>query len=178
MKSKQNLELKHYCNDFEKVRVILKELGAGKETVKDQKDYFFNLPTEKEQRNARLKLRIENEKMTLVYYERPDFVSGKEITADIALLETDETTLYFLQKSLGVSAIVEKTREVWRKDHTVFNLDDVKNVGNIFEIELQKEGEITLEDKKLFKKYQGKILPYLGEVIAGSNVDLVKSKNA
>lgn len=71
-------------------------------------------------------------------------------------------------------ALDEKTREVWRKENTVFHLDTVKNVGKIFEIELQKRDAITPSDKKTFKDYQNKLLPYLGKVIKGSNVDLVK----
>ncbi len=176
MKFKQNLELKHYCDNFQEIRKILKKIGAKKDKVKKQKDYFFNLPQEKQKQKARLKLRVENKKMTLVYYERPDFVSGKDTSSDIALLEVDELTLKFLEKSLGVSAIVEKKREVWRKQNTVFHLDTVKDVGMIFEVELQKEGLITEKDKEIFSNYQKVLTPAIGKVIKGSNIDLVLNK--
>lgn len=153
---------------------MLKQIGAKKEIVKKQKDYFFNLPTNSNL--ARLKLRVEGKKQTLVYYERPDFVKGKATTADVKLYEVrDSQLLGFLTKVLGVKAIVEKKREVWRKSNTVFNIDNVKDVGGIFEIELQKKGKITALDKKQFRNYQDKLLSYLGNLIKGSNVDLVSS---
>jgi adenylate cyclase class IV len=173
MQAKQNLELKHFCSDFKQIRIVLKKLGAKKDIVKSQKDYFFDLPQEKKKQKARLKLRVENKKMSLVYYERPDFVAGKDTSADIALLEADNDTLLFLEKSLGVTAVVEKKREVWRIANTVFHLDTVKNVGGVFEIELQKEGKITKSDKKLFSHYQKELSPFLDKVIKGSNIDLV-----
>ena len=173
MQVKQNLELKHFCDDFTQVRKILKNLGAKKDIVKNQKDYFFDLPQEKKKQKARLKLRIENKKMSLVYYERPDFVAGKDTSADIAMLQADKDMLLFLKKSLGVTAVVDKKREVWRIANTVFHLDTVKNVGQIFEIELQKGGGVTKGDRKLFSKYQRELDPFLGKVITGSNIDLV-----
>lgn len=175
--NKTNLELKHLCSDFSAVRKILKIIGAKKEVVKIQKDFFFELP-KKQGANPRLKLRIENKEETLIYYDRPDFKKGKETNAKIKLYEVkDKELLSFLKESLGVKAIVEKRREVWRKENTVFHLDEVKGVGKIFEVELQKFGKINQEDVRIFKKYQTELLPYLGKVVRGSNVDLVKTKN-
>ena len=177
MQSKSNLELKHFCPDFSKVRSVLKEMGAKKEAVKDQKDYFFDLPSAKKKTKARMKLRMEGKRQEIIYYERPDFIVGKETSSAIKLYDVaDRKLLPFLQASLGVIAIVEKKREVWRIEHTVFFLDTVRNVGNIFEVELQKMGKINDKDRKLFKTYQVKLLPYLGKMIKGSNVDLVLKK--
>jgi adenylate cyclase class IV len=172
---KQNLELKYYCNDFNKIRNILKQIGARKEKIKKQKDYFFELPINKDKVSPRLKLRIENKNRELIYYERPNFVKGKNTLAKIELYHVkDKELLNFLIGVLGVRAIVEKKREIWRKDNTVFYIDNVKNVGNIFEIELQKKNSnITKKDKNLFESYKNKLLPYLGSIIKGSNVDLV-----
>ncbi|MDP2651169.1 MAG: class IV adenylate cyclase [bacterium] len=173
MEKKQNLELKHYCPDFKPVRKVLKGLGAEKVGVKKQKDFFFHLPAYKEKRKARMKLRVEGGKMRLVYYERPDFIAGKDTSAAVILLETDEGALAFLKQTLGVSVIVEKRREIWRKDNTVFHLDEVKGVGKVFEVELQKHGVITERDKRIFANYQKNLLPVLGKVIQGSNANLV-----
>jgi hypothetical protein len=41
---------------------------------------------------------------------------------------------------------------------------------------LRKNGVITEKDKTIFKSYQEKLLPFLGDVIKGSNVDLVLDK--
>lgn len=174
--NKTNLELKHYCDDFVKIRKTLKEIGATKEKITKQKDYFFNLP-KKKLGNPRLKLRMEEGKNMLIFYDRPDFIVGKQTTAKIKIYETTSSELLpVIFEALGVSAVVEKIREVWRKENTVFHLDTVKNVGKIFEIELQKKGTITESDKKIFKKYQSELLPHLGKGIMGSNVDLVRKK--
>lgn len=174
MTSKTNLELKHYCPDFNKIRIVLRKIGAKRFIVKNQKDYFFNLPEIKGKQSPRLKLRIEKDLTTLVYYERPEFKSTKDTASKVRLYNvTDKQLLPFLQESLGVKAIVEKKREVWKKSNTVFHLDTIKDVGNIFEVELQKIGKITEKDKAIFKAYQDQLNPYLGKVIKGSNVDLV-----
>ncbi|MEK9152719.1 MAG: class IV adenylate cyclase [Patescibacteria group bacterium] len=171
--NKINLELKHFCPDFAAVREVLTRIGAHEEIVKDQKDYFFFLPAENHGQQPRLKLRIENGRKTLVYYERPSFVSGEVTPAKVKLYPVgDDQLLPFLEQCLGTRAIVEKTREVWRKGDAVFHLDTVKDVGRIFEVELQKL-QITDEDRIEFQEYQRVLTPYLGPVIAGSNVDLV-----
>lgn len=174
--NKSNLELKHYCKDFKSVRSVLRKIGAKKETIKKQKDYFFNLPSYKERGKARFKLRVESGEQILVYYERPFFKKGKDTKSEIMLYKVqDKALLDFLKDSLGCKAIVEKKREVWRKGFTVFHLDTVKGVGGIFEIELQKKGgDISPKDKEIFKSYQDKLLPLLGRLIKGSNLDLVQ----
>lgn len=173
--NKANLELKHRCSDFSKIRAVLNEIGARKTIIKNQKDYFFHLPHNPKKHSPRLKLRIEGKTKTLVYYERPDFDKTKGAVADIKLYSVkDAQLLPFFEAAFGVRAVVEKKREVWKLANTVFHLDTVKNVGKIFEIELQKKGKITDGDRKKFASYQAKLLPYLDEVVKGSNVDLVK----
>ena len=171
---KTNIELKHYCSDFKQVRSVLRKIGARKEVVKNQKDYFFELPKHANASSPRLKLRIEGPTKTLIYYERPNFVASKNAVATVKMYPVqDDQLLPFLKSSLGVKAIVQKKREVWRKENTVFHLDTVKDIGGIFEIELHKSGSITSKDKETFRSYQQELLPYLGKVIKGSNVDLV-----
>jgi adenylate cyclase class IV len=89
---------------------------------------------------------------------------------------TDEHLLPFLQETLGIQATVEKKREIWKKGNTVFHLDTIKNIGNVFEIELRKTGTITQKDKEIFKSYQNQFVPYLEKIIKGSNMDLVSGK--
>ena len=171
---KNNLELKHFCSKFERIREILEEIGAEKEGTKNQRDIFFCLPKVEDGIQRRLKLRVENRTKTLVYYKRPDFQEGKATGAEVLLYAVeDEELITFLSRALGELAVVEKEREVWRKDNTVFNLDTVKGVGGIFEIELQKEGEVVPEDEKTFHEYRKSFEAHLGEVVGGSNVDLV-----
>ena len=172
---KQNLELKYYCEDFGKIRSVLKQIGAKKESVKNQKDYFFELPKDKSRTSSKLKFRIENGKpKEVIYYERPNFSKKVNTMSDIELYATSDINLLsFLTKVLGVKAVVEKKREVWRKDNTVFYIDIVKDVGNIFEVELWAKSVITEKDRNIFESYKEKLLPYLGPMVKGSNLDLV-----
>lgn len=175
MQNKVNLELKYFCNDFAPIRQILKEIGAKKAGVFAQKDYFFNLPSKNEKISRRLKLRIQNNKHTLVYYKRSDFTEGKSTPSDVMLFNVkDKKLLSFLQKILGTKAIVSKKRELWKKENTVFNLDQVEGVGKIFEMELTVEGN-EQDAETEFNSYKEKFLPLLDKVVRGSNVDLVLS---
>lgn len=169
---KNNLELKYFCKDFEPLRQVLTNLGAHKERIVKQKDYFFNVPV---QSKGRMKLRFEDDKPdTLIYYERPDFTIESETESKILLYNVNDSNLLdFLTKSHGVLGIVEKTREVWRLDETVFHIDIISNVGNIFEIELQSTNTITQENIDMFNNYKSQVLPFLNDIVVNSNIDLV-----
>ncbi|MDD4990069.1 MAG: CYTH domain-containing protein [Candidatus Pacebacteria bacterium] len=123
---------------------------------------------------AHLKLRIENSKQTLIYYQRANFSAITSTPSDIILLPVqDSKILSFLSKALGVRAVVEKTRELWKKENTVFHLDKVKNAGNIFEIEVWSSSKTATKDKIKFGEYKKKLLLLLDKIIKGSNEDLV-----
>jgi len=170
---KLNLELKYLCNDFSPIRKILKDLRARKIGTFNQKDYFFNLPISKDQKIIpRLKLRIQENEYTLVYYERGDFSDTSATPAKVTLFKvSDKKLLDFLKKVLGIKIVVIKKRDLWKKDRAVFNLDTVRNVGKIFEIEIATDG--GLKDRELFNHYKNKFLPYLNHVVKRSNLDLV-----
>ena len=114
MSSKINLELKHYCPDFGKIRVTLKSLGARKVEVKNQKDYFFNVLSVS---NGRLKMRAEKKVTTLIWYKRPDFAKGKETPSHVKLYRAhDKYLLDFLRSVFGIKAVVEKKKRGVEKE--------------------------------------------------------------
>ena len=76
-----------------------------------------------------------------------------------------------LEAALGVSAIVRKQRELWRKDNVVFNLDTVEGVGQILEVEVQAQGGCDIDLQ--ITEYQRLFQPCLGDHIVGSNEDIV-----
>jgi adenylate cyclase class 2 len=179
MISRENLELKHFCKNFKEIRKTLSDIGAKKLETKKQKDYFFNLPKNKDVPTgvkARLKMRQEDDQMYLLYYERPNFKKDKDTKSKVRLLDADKATLKFMEESLGVLGIVNKRREIWQKGSTVFHLDNIVGVGNIFEIELRKSGKLNKKDIAEFTSYQKAVSPYLGKVVKGSNIDLVLNK--
>lgn len=174
METKINLELKHFCEDFAPVRKVLQDLKAQREETVSQMDFFFYLPERDGDIQPRLKLRVENNTQTLIYYSRADFVEGKSTPADVKLYDVRDTDfLPFLKEVLGIKAVVEKVRERWRRGNIVFNLDQVKDVGKIFEIEITTTEEKKNQDEKVFADLREKLIPYLGGIVKGSNVDLV-----
>jgi len=122
MESKINLELKYFCKDFSPIRAVLRLIGAKKESIKRQKDYFFNLPKDENQRiPARLKLRVSNGEQLLVFYRRPKFSTKSATSSDVIILPVNNKEIIpFLSKVLRVKTIVEKQRELWRKGNTVY----------------------------------------------------------
>jgi len=171
MQNKLNLELKYFCKDFSQIRKVLLKIGAKKIGVTKQKDYFFNIPDE--QNHARLKLRVENQKQMLVYYERQEFVQNKANPSKVTLFQVkDKKLLNFLKEVLGIKAIVKKKREVWVKQNTIFNLDDVESIGKIFEIETTTTTVNQKKDEAVFNIYIKKFKPFLSEIVRGSNLDL------
>jgi predicted adenylyl cyclase CyaB len=180
MELKTNLELKYFYKDPNPIRKVLRSIGAKKESIKKQKDYFFHLPKEKNSKiPSRLKLRLSDGEQRLVFYKRPSFSTANITPSDVVVLPVkDKKILYFLSKALGLKVIVEKQRELWRKGNTVFHLDKVKGVGNVFEIEVWARSKTLKQDQVNFERYKEKLLPYLDKIITGSNEDLVlKLKN-
>ncbi len=172
MKSGINLELKHRCEDFAPIRSLLRSINAKKVVVKKQKDFFFKLPPYEGAIVPRMKLRNEGARQTLIYYKRPDFSKQKGASAELALYAVSDKKLFpFLEHALGVKSVVEKKRELWKKGNAVFHLDVVKGVGDIFEIEIQKKTALTKRDKELFRYYADLFMPYLGNIVTGSNGD-------
>ena len=171
METKTNLELKYFCNDFGPIRKILSELGAMKVGVKKQIDYFYNLPSAEKSPPARLKLRTEGKKKTLIYYQRPNFSADPPTQAKVLLFPVKQKAIKdLLKKALGIKGIVEKTRELWSMENIVFNLDEVKGVGKVFEIEVTKLQE---SDNQVFEDLKSQFLPYLDKCITTSNIELV-----
>jgi len=175
MELKINLELKYFCRDFNSIRKVLRSIGAKKESIKKQKDYFFNLPKEKTSKiPARLKLRVSNGEQCLIFYRRPAFSTANMTSSDVIVLRVkDKKILYFLSRALGVKVIIKKQRELWRKGNTVFYLDKINGIGNVFEMEVRTRSKTMKQDKGNFERYKEKLLPHLDKIITGSNEDLV-----
>lgn len=175
MQAKINLELKYRCNDFEGIREELKKIGAKRKNILRQKDYFFNLP-ETTGIPARLKLRIQDGKQVLVFYKRADFSEQNSAPADVFLYAVrDKELLNFLCSCLGIKAIVIKKRELWQKENTVFHLDEIENIGKIFEIEIRTNEKNRIKDEQMLQEYKKRLSPFLDKIVKGSNVDLMNA---
>lgn len=175
MNVRLNRELKAYCNDFTTARRLLRDHGAAFVEVKEQVDYYYRLPpADATDVTRRLKLRVERGKGELIYY-----CEGQERGARTSRFQTASTDDPMmgdvLAAALGVSAIVRKQRELWRKDNVVFNLDTVEGVGQILEVEVQAQDGYDIDLQ--ITEYQRFFAPCLGNHIVGSNEDLVAAAN-
>ena len=166
-----NRELKAYCNDFTTARQLLKDHGAAFVEVKEQVDHYYRLPpADLADGTRRLKLRMEHGKGELIYY-----CEGQDRGARTSRFQTaasdDPLMSDVLEAALGISAIVRKRRELWRKDNVIFNLDTVEGVGQTLEVEVQAQDGCDIDFQ--IAEYQRLFQPCLGDHIFGSNEDLV-----
>ena len=166
-----NREIKAYCPDFTPIRRALRDVGAMFTEVKEQVDTFYHLPQRQgNEGTRRLKLRVEGGQRQLIYYY--DRQEHGARTSRFQLWEVSDTPLKeILDRTLGVCAVVRKSRELWRRENVIFNLDTVEGVGQVFEVEVQFKEGYDLEEQ--VQEYRRRFGPYLGEEIAGSNEDLV-----
>ncbi len=171
-----NREIKSFCKDFRPIRKILRDIGATLIGRKDQVDHFFYLPDSPgKPASRRLKLRIDDQKPQLIYYYDRNEPGSRSV--EFQLFEVSDPKIKdVLETALGVRTVVRKRREVWKKDNATFNLDEIEDVGNVFEVEIEvrehdgTEGEIA-DYRRLFG-------PHLGKEIIGSNEDLVAAASA
>lgn len=171
MQRKLNRELKAYCADFTAVREILRAHGAVFVEVKEQVDYYYNLPAgDVSEGTPRLKLRVEKGTGTLIYYRERQEAGAR--TSHVRMSSADDPGLNdVLRAALGARAVVRKQRELWRKDNVIFNLDAVEEVGQILEVEVQDEEGCDIDAQ--VDEYRSLLGPYLPCYISGSNEDLV-----
>ena len=173
MEMRLNREIKAFCPDFEPVRRTLRDIGAEFVEVKEQVDYFYHLPVSGDDADTRrLKLRIEGAEAHIIYYYDRQENGGRTSRFQIWDMG-DAQVKEVLEAALGIKTIVRKQRELWRMDNTIFNLDTVKDVGKIFEVEVQEREGRDIDVQ--LREYRHCFDPYLERYIEGSNEDLVAS---
>ncbi|MDE2766231.1 MAG: class IV adenylate cyclase [Chloroflexota bacterium] len=160
---RRNREIKRFCPDFRPVRRVLRAISAERIGIKRQTDTYYRVPA------GRLKLREEGGRRELIAYA--DAYGGGLRAVRYRVVDAQDRAIgAMLAEALGVSVVVRKRREVWRGGRTLFNLDRVEGVGQIFEVEIRladgDDGQAEAE------RLLALLAPYLGEAIEGSNEDL------
>lgn len=161
-----NRELKWLCNNLEEVANVLKRLGAIPQTMVNQTDYIFQLPSAQFGGNTRrIKFRIVDEKAFGVYlYDRSH--NGTEAQFEF-IHASDLSLVRALKWSEFPYVMVSKTRTRWILGEILFHLDRVENLGDVVEIE-SLNGAIVPEEVTLA------ISPYLFKKLEGSNEDYIE----
>lgn len=138
----QNIEIKAKLTDaqFEALFKKVSEL-VSQDRVLLQTDTFFAVP------NQRLKLReFEDGTAELIAYSRDD-QEGPKLSdyirtpiADPNLLKTS------LRRTIGISGVVRKRRDLFLYGQTRIHLDDVEGLGKFVELEVVLDEDQSHED--------------------------------
>ena len=124
----KNLEIKVNLSSHKEVKTILKKNKIHLKELLIQKDIYYKVD------KGILKLRIENDKQTLIFYDRNE--KSKKRWSDYHLLEINKTDgNEYLKRFLDVLTIVNKKRELYLYNNTRIHLDYVKNLGYFLELE-------------------------------------------
>lgn len=162
--------IKSFCDDFEAIRKLLTDIKATLVSRSDQTDYIFYVP---QSPSKRLKLRYEDQKPRIIYYY--DRKSQEQDVTFQAWEVNDPALKDVLEAVLGIRTVVQKQREVWRKENVIFNLDQVTGLGNVFEVEFElSQGE---HSEAQVAYYEEIFKDYLGLAISGSNEDMTEAIN-
>ena len=132
--------------DHEKVRSILKKIGAAKVGVEIQSDTYFAAP-HKDFAKTDEALRIRSlDGQAVLTYKGPK-LDGVSKTREELETPVDEVTITRVLHALGFSeaGIVRKIREVFRAGEITVCLDAVEGLGEFLEVEIMAENEKTLE---------------------------------
>ena len=124
----KNLEIKVKLSSHKEVKAILNRNKIHFEELLIQKDIYYKVD------RGILKLRIEKDKQTLIFYNRNE--KSKKRWSDYHLLEISKTDgNKYLNRFLDVLTIVNKKRELYLYNNTRIHLDYVKNLGYFLELE-------------------------------------------
>jgi adenylate cyclase, class 2 len=127
---RRNLELKAADPDPPRSLRVCTELGAEDHGVLEQTDTYFAAPT------GRLKLRRRpGAAGELIAYQRPDTAARKESRYELIEVEDADGLERALTMTLGVVAIVRKSRRLFLLDEVRIHLDAVEGLGSFIEFE-------------------------------------------
>lgn len=124
----RNLEIKVKLDSHSEIKSILSKNEIKLSEVLHQKDIYYKVPS------GLLKLRIENGKQTLIFYERNE--ESKKRWSDYFLLDiSSKDAEKFFDKFLERVIEVKKVRELYLFKNTRIHLDKVEKLGYFLELE-------------------------------------------
>lgn len=124
----KNLEIKVQLKSHKDVKEILNKNKIHFKELLNQKDIYYKV------NRGILKLRIENDTQTLIFYDRNE--KSKKRWSDYYLLDLSSAdTEKYLKRFLDVMVIVKKRRELYLYKNTRIHLDYVQGLGYFLELE-------------------------------------------
>jgi len=145
------IEIKCYCDDDEKIKKNLQEIGARFIEKRTESDIYFNHPSRNfGETDEALRLRTVNGKC-LITYKGPKVSRITKARVEHETETEDFETMKNILLSLGFfeSGIVKKERHIFSFGGIEISIDYVEGLGTFVEIE--KIGELKDEiEKELF----------------------------
>ncbi len=132
------VEIKARVYDLEYVKNKLSLLGFKYVGKFFEKDYYYNHPCKDfKETDEALRIRICNGKLSITYKGRKLDERSK---TRIEYTSIADENIFKIVEALGFKlvAVVEKFREVFKKDNIKICIDNVKNLGTFVEIESDK----------------------------------------
>lgn len=137
----KNLEIKVKLDSLKEVKSILKQNEIPRAEILIQKDIYYKV------KQGLLKLRLENKKQTLIFYNRNE--KSKKRWSDFHLLDIKGTDgNKYLKRFLDVLTVVDKKRALFLFDNTRIHLDEVKGLGFFLELETKVISGLTDAEKR------------------------------
>ncbi len=137
----KNLEIKVNLTSHKEVKEIINKNKIPFKELLLQKDIYYKVD------KGLLKLRIENGKQTLIFYDRNE--KSKKRWSDYHLLEIENADANkYLKRFLDVVTIVNKKRELYLYKNTRIHLDYVKGLGCFLELETRVINGLTDAEKR------------------------------
>jgi predicted adenylyl cyclase CyaB len=124
-----NIEIKARTSIPDYIRACLLQHNASFKGTDTQTDTYFNSP------NGRLKLREGNIENNLIFYERDNEAGPKSSHFQLVKVEDARGLKETLTISMGIKAIVKKSREIYYIGNVKFHIDQVPGLGCFVEIE-------------------------------------------
>ena len=135
-----NIEFKATTNKLAALETLLQQhnpLFIGED---HQIDTYFNVAL------GRLKLREGNIENALIHYERVNTAGAKSSHVLLYQHQPDKTLKEILIKTLGIKAVVDKSRKIYFINNVKFHFDTVEGLGTVVEVEaIDKDGTIGKE---------------------------------
>lgn len=165
----KNLELKARVASIETARDAANRTGARFEATLVQTDTYFKVPY------GRLKLReISGRSAELIYYDRTEKADERWSTYTRLPLSDARQLHRVLANSLGVTAVVRKTREVFRYQATRIHLDQVEGLGTFIEFEVQDSEEAESRNEMEILRVAFGVVP--ASIIRTSYADMLMER--
>lgn len=166
----QNIEIKARIRDMDAVEALASRLSDGPGETLKQRDVFFHAPRQ------RLKLRfLAPDLGQLIAYERADEAGPKLSRYLIAPSSEPHRLEQVLEQALGVRAVVQKTRRLYRVGRTRIHLDRVEGLGPFLELEVVlREGETPEAGHAEARALMARLGVAPEDLVQGAYVDLLE----